>query len=95
MKKATIQAGMTPEEYKQARKARGTQQEIAAVLGLNYRTIQRREAGASEITAEAVIALLSLPAKHKGSGHKKYRSTNTGRASRPSKTQQSARLNRQ
>ena len=43
---------MTPEQYKSARQQRGTQQGVAALLGVDYRTIQRRESGEIEITLE-------------------------------------------
>lgn len=52
---------MTPEAYKTERQRRGTQQGVAAMLGVDYRTIQRREAGEIEITREAQLALLALP----------------------------------
>lgn len=54
---------MTPQEYKAARKERGTQKGVAALLGVDYRTIQRREANEIEITQEAELALLSLRKK--------------------------------
>ena len=52
---------MTPAEYKTARQERGTQQGVAALLGVDYRTIQRREAGDIETTREAELAMLGLP----------------------------------
>jgi DNA-binding transcriptional regulator YiaG len=54
---------MTPAEYKTARKERGTQQGVAALLGVDYHTIQRRESGEIKITREAEIALLALRRK--------------------------------
>jgi hypothetical protein len=54
---------MTPCEYKTERQKRGTQQGVAALLGVDYHTIQRRESGEIKITREAEIALLSLRKK--------------------------------
>lgn len=51
---------MTPAEYKAARQERGTQQGVAALLGVRLSTIQRRESGEIKITREAEIALLAL-----------------------------------
>lgn len=51
---------MSPAEYKAARKERGTQQGVAALLGVRLSTIQRRESGKIKITREAEIALLAL-----------------------------------
>jgi len=56
---------VSPAEYKSARQLRGTQQGVAAILGVDYRTIQRREAGEIPVTQEALRALLSLPKKRK------------------------------
>jgi hypothetical protein len=52
---------MTPDEYKSERQKRGTQQGVAALLGVDYRTIQRREAGDIPVTHEASLAILALP----------------------------------
>ena len=52
---------MTPAEYKSQRQQRCTQQGVAALLGVDYRTIQRRECGDIEITREAEMALLAIP----------------------------------
>ena len=54
---------MTPEEYKAARKLRGTQAEVAARLGVQTSTVQRREYGDIPITTEAALALAALPEK--------------------------------
>jgi hypothetical protein len=51
---------VTPVEYKSARQQRGTQQGVALALGVDYRTIQRREAGDIPITVEAGFAMLYL-----------------------------------
>lgn len=56
---------MTPAEYKAARQERGTQQGVAALLGVRLSTVQRRESGEIAITREAEIALLSLPLRKK------------------------------
>lgn len=52
---------MTAAEYRQARQERGTQKGVALSLGVDYRTVQRREAGEIEVTREAALALLALP----------------------------------
>ena len=52
---------MIAPEYKAARQLRGTQQGVAAKLGVHYHTIQKRESGEIPVTREAEIALLSLP----------------------------------
>jgi hypothetical protein len=51
---------VSPAEYKSTRKERGTQKGVAALLGVDYRTIQRREAGEIEITREAELAAASF-----------------------------------
>lgn len=56
---------MTPDQYKATRKERGTQKGVAALLGVDYRTIQRREAGDIPITEEARRAILSVPLRKK------------------------------
>jgi DNA-binding XRE family transcriptional regulator len=55
---------MTSNDYKTERQKRGTQNEVAALLGVKQETISRRETG-GEITREAWLALLSLPKKRK------------------------------
>ena len=54
---------MTSAEYKASRQERGTQQGVAALLGVDYHTIQRRESGEIKVTRAAEIALLSLRKK--------------------------------
>ena len=56
---------MTPTDYKTARKLRGTQAAVAALLGVNRVTVARRETGEQVITTEAWLALLALPKKRK------------------------------
>jgi transcriptional regulator with XRE-family HTH domain len=51
---------MTPQEYTQRRESLGSQKEVSQRLGVNIRTVQRREAGEILITAEAVISLNAL-----------------------------------
>lgn len=53
----------TPEDYRVARAARGTQTEVAAALEVTKMTIYRRETGEVPISKEAALALLSLPLK--------------------------------
>lgn len=56
---------MNPTDYKSEREQRGTQVEVAVLLGTTQVTIARRETGAQTITREAWLALLSLPKKKK------------------------------
>jgi transcriptional regulator with XRE-family HTH domain len=58
---------MTGAEYKAERKKRGTQMQVAALLGVMQSTISDRETGRREITREAELALKSLPVP-KGKG---------------------------
>ena len=52
---------MTPANYKHERKKRGTQERVAALLGVGRVTVARRETAAVPITRESWLALLSLP----------------------------------
>ena len=52
---------MTAARYKAERERRGTQTNVAALLGVHQVTIARRETGALPITREAWLALLALP----------------------------------
>ena len=52
---------MTAEEYKAARKKRGTQKEVAAKLGVALSTLSDRERGDREINSEAVLAIQAIP----------------------------------
>ena len=52
---------MTPESYKTERQKRGTLKGVAALLGVHWTTVARRESGAIELTNEAALALQSLP----------------------------------
>lgn len=54
---------MSPAEYKTEREKRGTQEEVAALLGVSRTTIARRETDALPISVEAERALLSLRKK--------------------------------
>ena len=58
---------MTPADYQRHRQLRGTQESVAAQLGVHAQTIAKRERGAPDapITREAWLALLSLPKKRK------------------------------
>jgi transcriptional regulator with XRE-family HTH domain len=47
----------TPEEYSNLRKRIGSQKDVAKLLGINIRTVQRRENGEILIMSEAVMAL--------------------------------------
>lgn len=55
---------MVPENYKKARKKVGTQQYASVNVGVDIRTIQRRECGDIPITAEAAIAMVGLVIDH-------------------------------
>jgi transcriptional regulator with XRE-family HTH domain len=52
---------MSPADYKAARQQRGTQESVAALLGVARGTVARRETGALPIPREAELALLALP----------------------------------
>jgi hypothetical protein len=54
---------MTPAEYAAERRKRGTQAEVAGMLGIHRVSLARREIGAPDcpITTEAALAILALP----------------------------------
>lgn len=56
---------MTAADYKSEREKRGTQEEVASLLGVSRVTIARRETGARPVIREAWLALLALPKKRK------------------------------
>jgi transcriptional regulator with XRE-family HTH domain len=56
---------MTPLEYQHARRLRGTQEEVARLLGTTKTTIWRRENGRVPITRQSWLALLALPERKK------------------------------
>ena len=58
---------MTASEYKSERERRGTQEEVAARLGVSRVTIARRETGTRPVIREAWLSLLALPKKRKRS----------------------------
>jgi DNA-binding transcriptional regulator YiaG len=51
---------MTPTEYRTLRESVGSQKKVASALGVDYRTIQRREYGEIKIPREAEMALRAL-----------------------------------
>ena len=53
---------LTPAEYHQVRESLGSQRDVSERLGVDIRTVQRREAGEIIITFEATRALLCLSA---------------------------------
>ena len=55
-------AMITPDEYHQVRESIGSAKEVAKMLGVDIRTVQRREAGEILITFEATRALFCLSA---------------------------------
>jgi transcriptional regulator with XRE-family HTH domain len=56
---------MTGAGYKAERERRGTQEEVAALLGVSRVTVARRETGTRPVIREAWIALLALPKKRR------------------------------
>jgi hypothetical protein len=56
---------VTASEYKAERERRGTQEEVAALLGVSRVTVARRETGARPVIREAWLALLALPKKRR------------------------------
>jgi hypothetical protein len=56
---------MNAADYKAERERRGTQEEVAALLGVLRVTIARRETGTRPVIREAWLALLALPKKRK------------------------------
>jgi len=54
---------MTATEYKAERERRGTQEEVAAALGVSRVAVARRETGTRTVSREAWLALLALPKK--------------------------------
>lgn len=54
---------MTAVEYQTQRKQRGTQEAVAALLGISRVSVARRETGDQPISREAELAILSLPKK--------------------------------
>jgi DNA-binding XRE family transcriptional regulator len=55
---------MNSQEYKVQRELRGTQTEVATMLGVTRQVVSRRESGAM-VTKEAWLALNALPKKRK------------------------------
>jgi hypothetical protein len=51
---------MNATEYRALRESVGSQKKVAAALGVDYRTIQRREYGEIKIPREAEMALRAL-----------------------------------
>lgn len=56
---------MTPAEYKSERQRRGSQEKVAALLGVHRVTVAKREAGMEPISREAWLALSALPVPRK------------------------------
>lgn len=52
---------MSPAVYKTERQRRGTLKGVAALLGIHWTTLARRESGVIEITTEMGLALCALP----------------------------------
>jgi transcriptional regulator with XRE-family HTH domain len=56
---------MTPQEYTSIRESLGSQKEVSSRLGVDIRTVQRREAGEILITGEAIRSIYALTALRK------------------------------
>ena len=54
---------MTSSQYLKLRKRLGSQEKVATLLGVDIRTVQRREYGDIPITAEAARAITALHAR--------------------------------
>ena len=54
---------MTATDYKAERERRGTQEEVAAALGVSRVAVARRETGTRPVSRESWLALLALPKK--------------------------------
>ena len=54
---------MTRERYREERERRGSMRAVAKLLGIDHKTIFRREKGTGDVSKEAEIAILSLPLK--------------------------------
>ena len=52
---------MTFAYYKTERQRRGTLKVVAALLGIHWTTLARRESGAIKLTTEMALAMRSLP----------------------------------
>ena len=52
---------MTFADYKTERQRRGTLKGVAALLGIHWTTLARRESGVIELTTEMALAIRSLP----------------------------------
>jgi hypothetical protein len=52
---------MNAQQYRRARRARGTPEQVAAATGVHVTAIHKRERGDRIITKQAEIALLNLP----------------------------------
>ena len=52
---------MTPADYKSERQRRGTLKGVAALFGIHWTTLARRESGVIELTTEMALAIRSLP----------------------------------
>lgn len=66
--------------YKAARVSVGPWKSVAPMLGINWRTIARREAGDVQITNEAALAMFFLAGRAAGAGVGLKRRTKKGKA---------------
>lgn len=51
---------MNSKQYRFERRKRGSQKQVAALLGINRVTLSNRETGKAPITKEAALAMLSI-----------------------------------
>ena len=65
------------DNYRSERQRRGSQKGAALLLGVDWRTIQRREAGEVPITRETWLALCSLPLRSPKDSRKGTNSNST------------------
>lgn len=71
---------MSPAEYRAKRQKLGTWKHVAELLGVNWSTIARREAGTIPITKEAELAISAVGRAAGAGGVPKTRRTKNGKA---------------
>lgn len=71
-------AHVTKAEYKSERKRRGTQKQVAALLGVSRVSISRRETGTRPVMREAWLALMALPNDQDQAQNPRSKTSNEG-----------------